>query len=61
MQRMATKNVSLQVIGWSISDEMTIQETVSTALNMAKHNRNITKWMIFISIEECNMLALISA
>lgn len=38
-----------KVIGWSISDNMTTQETVYKAFNMAKHNRAITKGMIFHS------------
>lgn len=38
-----------KVIGWSISDNMTTQETVYKAFKMAKHNRAITKGMIFHS------------
>lgn len=38
-----------KVIGWSISSDMTKEQTVIKAFNMAKNNRTITKGMLFHS------------
>lgn len=38
-----------KVIGWSVSSDMTTQETVVKAFNMAKNNRHIANGMLFHS------------